>query len=103
MADGAANPYLATAAILQAARLGVVNQYELTAAETGDCLQNQDAVDGVGATLAEALDDLIADTDLVRAVGETLVRNLIAIKQAELAQVANLLWQDKVKYYMNYL
>ncbi len=103
MADGAANPYLATAAVLQAARLGVVNQYELTAAETGDCLQSQDAVDGVGATLAEALDDLVADTDLAQAVGETLVQNLVAIKQAELAQVANLSWRDKVDYYISYL
>ncbi len=103
MADGAANPYLATATVLQAARLGVVNKYELSAAETGDCLQGQDAVDGVGATLGEALDDLIADTDLVQAVGETLVRNLIAIKQAELAQIEKLFSQDKVNYYLDYV
>ncbi len=103
MADGAVNPYLATAAVLQAARLGVMNKYELQAAETGDCVQSQDAVDGVAATLDEALDDLVADADLVQAVGETLVQNLVAIKRAELATTANLSWHDKVNYHINYL
>ena len=40
-ADASANPYTAVAAVLQAARLGLENGYELPAAETGDGFKNK--------------------------------------------------------------
>ncbi|MDE0202771.1 MAG: glutamine synthetase family protein, partial [Rhodospirillaceae bacterium] len=42
LGDGAANPYVAAAAVLQAARLGVENGYPLPPAETGDGLETVD-------------------------------------------------------------
>jgi glutamine synthetase len=41
MGDGAANPYLATAAVLQAALMGVQKGYALPPAEQLDCMDSQ--------------------------------------------------------------
>lgn len=90
MADGAANPYTLTAAVLQAARLGVVNRYPLPAQETGDCLENKDANESVAETLAGALDALEADTALSAALGQGLVDNHLGIKRHEVSRTAGL-------------
>lgn len=90
MGDGAANPYTLTAAVLQAARLGVVNHYPLQAAETGDCLENKDATESVAETLGGALDALEADRALTTAVGQGLVDNHIGIKRHEVTRTAEL-------------
>ena len=103
MADGAANPYVATAAILQAAKLGYQNQYSLQAAETGDCLENHDATEGVSDGLAGALQDLEADAALVAAVGETLTQNLIFTKQIEIEKVSTLDTLGQRNYYIHYI
>ena len=42
LGDGAANPYVAAATALHAARLGVEHGYALPAAETGDSLETVD-------------------------------------------------------------
>ncbi len=103
MGDAAANPYTHTAAVLQAARLGVVNQYALQAAETGDCLENKDATDSVNATLAGALDDLEADTALTQALGAGLVANHLGIKRHE-AQRTALLEGDALRdHYIRFI
>ncbi len=83
MADGAANIYTATAAVLQAARLGVVHEMELQPAETQDCLENTDATVTSPPTLRDALDVLEEDDELVDAVGRALVEHHIIIKRAE--------------------
>jgi glutamine synthetase len=81
MPDASANPYLTGAAILHAARIGVEEDLELgPAQETGGDL-NTDVV--VPNTLAEALDELQADTKLVGAMGEWLVASFVALKRAE--------------------
>ena len=82
-ADASANPYTAVAAVLQAARLGLENGYELPAAETGDGFEKQDAKNSTGIDLKSAIADLRADTDLCAAVGSELTNNHIFMKEKE--------------------
>jgi glutamine synthetase len=103
MADGAANPYTMVATILQAAKLGFVNNYKLAPAETADCLENQDAREGVAETLGGALDALVADKALVQAVGQGLVDNHVFIKQHEVERVGALEGDARRDYYINYI
>ncbi|MBV7328976.1 glutamine synthetase family protein [Chloroflexi bacterium TSY] len=83
MPDGAASPYLATAAVLQAARLGVVNKTLLPPAEEQDCLESQSTDRHVPDNLALACDVLEADTEFVDAFGRESVEQLIAVKRFE--------------------
>jgi glutamine synthetase len=81
MADAAANPYLAGAALLHAARMGVVEELELGPPQEAGAEPNTDVA--VANTLAEALDDLQSDSKLVGALGEWLVESFVALKRAE--------------------
>ncbi len=81
MADAAANPYLAGAALLHAARLGVQEGMELGPAQEAGADPNTDVV--VPNTLEEALHELRADTKLVGAMGEWVVESFVTLKQAE--------------------
>ena len=81
MPDAAANPYLVGAALLHAARMGVVEELELGPAQEPGAEPNSDVV--VPNTLAEALDELEADTKLVGALGDWLVESFVALKRAE--------------------
>ena len=83
LGDGAANPYVAAATVLQAARLGVENEYALPPAETGDGLETVDTEICVPENLGAALDALEQDDALVSAVGELLVSNFVGIKRKE--------------------
>jgi glutamine synthetase len=83
MADGAANPYTATACALQAARLGVAGELEPPEPETGDGLEEVNTEICCPPTLDAALDALEADTEFVEAVGEEMVAQFVAIKRAE--------------------
>ena len=83
LADGAANPYVAAATVLQAARLGVDKGYPLPAAESGDGLESVDTDVHVPENLGAALDVLEQDTTLVSAVGGPLVANFVGIKRKE--------------------
>jgi glutamine synthetase len=80
-ADAAANPYLVGAALLHAARLGVTEELELGPAQEAGADPNTEVA--VANTLAEALDDLEADTKLVGAMGDWLVESFVALKRAE--------------------
>jgi glutamine synthetase len=82
-ADASANPYTAVAAVLQAARLGLENGYELPPAESGDGFEKQDAKESSGIDLKSAIADLRADTDLCTAVGAELADNHIFMKEKE--------------------
>ncbi len=90
MADAAANPYTVVATVLQAALLGHTRQYPLQPFETGDGFTANDATHGVAASLALALDDLEADTNLSTAVGAGLVENHLYMKRAEVTKTAGL-------------
>ncbi len=83
MSDGAANPYLATATVLQAALLGFKGKLLPSAPEEQDCLEHQSTIRHVPDNLAAALDALEADGALVEAVGADLVAQFVAVKRAE--------------------
>ena len=80
-ADAAANPYLAAAALLHAARLGVEEQLELGPAQEPGADPNTDVA--VPDTLEEALEELQADTKIVGAMGEWVVESFVTLKRAE--------------------
>lgn len=86
MADGAVNPYTAIAAVLQAARLGVVNETPCPEPETGDGMDEINTERRCALNLGAALDDLVADAPLVDAVGADLVANLVDTKRYEWEQ-----------------
>ena len=103
MSDGAANPYLATATVLQAARLGVVNQLSPPPPEAQDCLEHQSTERHVPDDLNQALNALEADTALVEAVGSELVAQFVAIKRAEWEKFATAVTDWEHRYYLPFL
>ena len=103
MPDAGANPYTTVAAILQAARLGVTQGYPLQAAEQGDCLEHNDAKQGVAENLAGALDALEADAALVQAVGAELVANHLAAKRYEAEKTADLDGEALRDFYIRHI
>jgi glutamine synthetase len=81
MPDAAANPYLAGAALLHAARIGMEEDLEVPPAQQPGEEPNTDVA--VPNTLEEALDELQKDTKLVGALGEWLVESFVMLKRAE--------------------
>lgn len=81
--DGSANLHLATAAVLHAARLGVVGGLECPEPLTTDGFEEVNTEVCVAPDLAQALGHLTADEQLVEAVGPDLVANFVANKEAE--------------------
>ena len=88
MADGATNPYLAVAAVLQAALLGVTEGYKVPEAEDLDGLENVRATRHVPPSLDRALEALDADKPLRMAVGEEICDALIFLKQDEFKRLS---------------
>lgn len=84
--DGAMSLHLGVAAILQAARLGVVDELEAPAAYVGDGFEDGGGGARSAVDLDAALDDLEADTALCEAVGEGLIANFVANKRHEVAK-----------------
>jgi len=83
VADGAVNIHSGMAAVLTAARLGVVNELDCPPAETGDGFEEVNTDVCVAANLGEALDQLEADTSFSAALGQDLVDNYVANKREE--------------------
>ena len=83
VADGAVSIHLAVAAVLTAARLGVIDNIECPPAESGDGMDEVNTDVAAAASLIEALDHLRADSDFVQALGSDLVDNFVANKEAE--------------------
>jgi glutamine synthetase len=103
MPDGAANPYLATATVLQAARLGVVHELMPPAHEEQDCLTSQSTTRHVPDTLALALDALEADRALVEALGPEFVAQFVAVKRGEWAKFSAAVTDWELKTYLPFL
>jgi glutamine synthetase len=80
-ADAAANPYLAAAAFLHAARLGVQEGIELPQPQEPGADPNTDVA--IPDTLDEALEELQKDTKIVGALGEWVVESFVMLKRAE--------------------
>ncbi|WP_428120661.1 glutamine synthetase family protein [Candidatus Poriferisodalis sp.] len=83
LADGTCNIHTAISAVLQAARLGVVDDIECPEPETNDGMDAWNTEVTSALNLADALADLRADTALAEAVSSDLVDNFLAIKDAE--------------------
>jgi glutamine synthetase len=103
MSDGAANPYLATAAILQAARLGLVHNLTPPPAEQQDCLERQSTDRHVPDDLNQALNALEADTALAEAVGKQLVAQFAAVKRAEWQKFVSAVTDWERQYYLPFV
>jgi glutamine synthetase len=103
MSDGAANPYLATAAVLQAARLGVVHDLAAPAPELQDCLEHQSTDQHVPDDLGRALDALEADEQFVNAVGRDLTALFLCIKRAEWGKFTEAVTDWELNYYLPFL
>ena len=80
-ADAAANPYLAGAAVLHAARFGVEDELELKPPQPVG--EDPDTDVHVPANMADALDALNADERLVRALGPEIVEAFTILKRGE--------------------
>ncbi|HUR34231.1 MAG TPA: glutamine synthetase family protein [Vicinamibacterales bacterium] len=103
MSDGAANPYLATAAVLQAARLGVTQNLAPPDPEQQDCLEHQSTDQHVPDDLGRALDALEADQPLVEAVGSELAALFLCIKRAEWQKFTAAVTDWELNYYLPFL
>jgi glutamine synthetase len=84
LGDGAANPYLAIAAVLNAAMLGVTEQLPVPPIETGDALSEQGTTASHSPhNLGEALDAYEADTAFTELMGAEFTANFLAVKRDE--------------------
>jgi glutamine synthetase len=86
MPCGTANPYLAAAAMLNAARLGVVGEAACPDPQAGDGDSEPNTDRHTPHTLAEALDALEGDTAMVETMGSELVRAHLALRRYELGR-----------------
>jgi glutamine synthetase len=103
LSDGGAVVHSAVAAVLQAARLGVVAKTDPGKPEGGNGLDTIDATVGVPATLADALDALEADHDLVDALGADLVAQHLAVKRTEWDRFSAATTDWEVREYLPFL
>ncbi|MEM7800611.1 MAG: glutamine synthetase, partial [Chloroflexota bacterium] len=83
MADGAANPYLMTAAVLNAARLGMENDIDLPAPEEQDCLDSQSTDRHTADNLVAACKAIEARPEFIEAMGKEMVEQFTAVKRFE--------------------
>ena len=103
MADASANPYIAVAAVLQAARLGVAGGYDLQPIETGDGFAETDATEGVAEGLEAAMADLEADTALTEAVGAELAANQVFMRREEVGKTQGLEGDALRDFYVHFI
>jgi len=103
MADCAASPYVAIAALLQAALMGVEQGLEPAPPETDDGLETTNTERHTPHDLGAALDALEADTALTEAVGADLVANFVAIKREELRIVGARDLAGQTAYYLPFI
>ena len=89
MADCATSPYQAVAAVLQAARLGVVGSLPLQPAEDLDGLENVRERRHIPSGLDKSLEALDKDVMLRQAVGEAYCDGLLYLKRDEFKRLLN--------------
>jgi glutamine synthetase len=103
MPDGAANPYLSTAAVLQAARLGVLGRLEPPAPETLDGFEQASTERHTPENLSLALDALAADTEFCAAFGQSAIDHFVFIKRNEWDKFAAAVTDWELKHYLPFL
>jgi glutamine synthetase len=103
MPDGAANPYLATAAVLQAARLGVEQELTPPPAETLDAFEQASTERHVPENLSLALDALESDKTFVDALGSAVVEHFVFIKRNEWSKFAAAVTDWELRHYLPFL
>ncbi len=103
LSDGAVNPHIAVAAVLQAARLGVLGQSQPPPAESGDGWERVDTVRRAAPSLDEALDNLEADRDIVDALGKDFVDGFVVVKRAEWERYAAHTTDWELDEYLHFL
>ena len=81
-----ASPYLAAAATLNAALLGVVDGIDCGDAQLGDADAAPNTDRHTSHTLAEALDAIEADAVMIEAMGPELVRTYVTLRRHEVAR-----------------
>jgi glutamine synthetase len=86
---GTASPYLAAAATLNAARLGVLATLDCGSPQAGDGDSEPNTDRHTAHSLGEALDALVADEDLVAAMGAELTSAYVALRRHDLER-----WRD---------
>jgi len=102
LADGSANPYLATAALLQACRLGIEGELDPPPPEDGDGLEKANTERCCPENLSMALDALEADQNLVAALGQPIVSHFVAMKRAEWARFSRTVTDWELNEYLSY-
>jgi glutamine synthetase len=103
MPDGAANVYMAVAAALQAALLGVAGKIEPPAIEEGDSLETASTERRTPANLSDALDALAADTAFCTVFGQEMVDVFSAVKRDEWQKFAEAVTDWELNYYLPFL
>jgi glutamine synthetase len=103
MGDGCANPYYAVAAVLQAARLGVVNKLTPPPAETNDGLETISTDVHIPDDLNLALNALEADAELCDAFGRESAEQFIAIKRFEWDKYINQVTDWELDFYLPFM
>jgi glutamine synthetase len=101
--DGAANPYLTVAAVLQASLIGVSGSVEPPPIEEGDAFETANTERRTPPNLSAALDALEADTTFTAALGREAVENHLAIKRDEWQKFAEAVTDWELSYYLPYL
>ena len=103
LADPAASPHVAAAAVLVASRLGVTGELECPAPETLDGLENVSCEVHVPGSLTEALDELEGDEAFVEAFGAEAVAQFVAVKRTEWDQFSAHVTDWELDTYLPYL
>ncbi|MEM6898032.1 MAG: glutamine synthetase, partial [Pseudomonadota bacterium] len=97
------SPYIAVAAVLQAALLGVTGGLPLPKAEDLDGIDNVRATRHVPPTLLRALDALDADQALRMAVGEEICDALLFLKRDEAKRLSDKSVGEVRDYYLPFV
>ena len=103
LADPAASPHVAAAAVLVASRLGVTGELECPAPETLDGLENVSCEVHAPGSLTEALDELEGDGAFVEAFGAEAVAQFVAVKRTEWDQFTAHVTDWELNTYLPYL
>lgn len=103
MSDGAANPYLAAAAVLQAGRLGVLGEMVPPAPETLDAFEQASTERHTPENLSLALDALEADTSFCDAFGRAAIDHFVFIKRNEWEKFSAAVTDWELKHYLPFL